>query len=69
MSDELTFNELQREVQNNSQISLKENVVLAGLFEGANFREGIKIRSDNLVIDGNGHTIDAKGKVRIFNIY
>jgi len=28
--------------------------------------EGISISTSNLVIDGNGHTIDAKGKTRIF---
>ncbi|WP_298502143.1 TIR domain-containing protein [uncultured Methanobrevibacter sp.] len=27
---------------------------------------GIKLNRDNLVIDGNGHTIDAQGKTRIF---
>lgn len=30
---------------------------------------GIAIKQDNLVINGNGHTIDADGKARIFAIY
>lgn len=32
------------------------------------FKEGIEIKSDNVVIDGNGHTIDGKGKTRLFNV-
>lgn len=35
---------------------------------GLIFFNGIKIDEDNVVIDGNGHTINAKGKTRIFNI-
>ena len=31
-------------------------------------KEGIVINKDNIVIDGKGHTIDAKGKSRVFNI-
>ena len=31
-------------------------------------KEGIAISKDNIVIDGKGHTIDANGKTRIFNI-
>lgn len=31
------------------------------------YRDGIRLNSDNLVIDGCGHTIDAKGKARIFS--
>ena len=30
--------------------------------------DGISISKNNTVIDGKGHTIDAKGKSRIFNI-
>ena len=33
-----------------------------------NFSDGITIAIDNLVIDGQGHTIDANKKARIFNI-
>ena len=33
-----------------------------------NYVTGILIDVDNIVIDGNGHTIDAKGKTRIFYI-
>lgn len=35
--------------------------------EKSKYSEGIKLDVDDLVIDGNGHTIDAKGKTRIFD--
>lgn len=34
--------------------------------EESDYKEGIELDIDDLVIDGNNHTIDAKGKVRIF---
>ena len=63
-----TFNNLDAEIKKKDIIYLSDDVVLKDLTERSNFREGIKISSDNIVIDGNGHTIDAKGKIRIFNI-
>jgi hypothetical protein len=64
-----TFHILNTDIsKNDGQISLYDDVVLNGRFEGANFRKGINLKSDNLVIDGNGHTIDAKGKIPIFEI-
>ena len=36
--------------------------------EEAEYSKGIDLDVDRLSIDGNGHTIDAKGKARIFNI-
>lgn len=36
--------------------------------EASQFEKGIKLDVNNLVIDGHGHTIDAKGKVRIFDV-
>ena len=32
------------------------------------FKDGIRVDVDNIIIDGNGHTIDADKRVRIFNI-
>ena len=32
------------------------------------FKEGIHIKGENITIDGNGHVIDAKGKVKMFTI-
>ena len=33
------------------------------------YSSGIEIDDDNIIIDGNGHIIDACGKTRIFNVY
>lgn len=69
MSDGLTFNNLNYLITHNEDlISLTGDVILNGRLEALNFKDGIEIKSDNIVIDGNGHTIDAKGKIRIFNI-
>lgn len=45
--------------QGEGNIYLNNNVKL---------NKGIDIKKDNLTIDGNGHTIDANGKTRIFNV-
>lgn len=69
MGDELDFQFLEEKIFNYSEpISLNSNVSL-GWGESLKFGDGIKIKKDNVVIDGNGHTIDAKGKVRVFDIY
>lgn len=34
----------------------------------SNYKSGIRITQDNIVIDGNGHTIDGSGQSRIFDI-
>ena len=36
------------------------------ILEEFEYKDGIKLDVDGLVIGGNGHTIDAKGKTRIF---
>ncbi|SDA41452.1 hypothetical protein [Methanobrevibacter millerae] len=36
--------------------------------EYSEYKNGIVINANNIVIDGNGHTISAKGKTRIFKI-
>ena len=41
--------------------------IVIGLLEEFNYGHGIDLDVDDLVIDGNGHTIDAKGKRRIFH--
>ena len=67
--NELDFQYLEEKIFNYSKpISLNSNVSL-GRLESRKFRNGIEIKKDNVVIDGNGHTIDAKGKARVFDIY
>lgn len=34
----------------------------------SNYRDGIRITEDNIIIDGDGHTINGAGLARIFNI-
>lgn len=34
--------------------------------EESQYKDGIELEMDNITIDGNGHTIDAEGKARIF---
>lgn len=40
--------------------------ILLGYMEEFEYEDGIKIIADDLTIDGNGHSIDACGRVRIF---
>ncbi|WP_407374604.1 right-handed parallel beta-helix repeat-containing protein, partial [Methanobrevibacter sp.] len=37
--------------------------------ENSNYIDGIKLKEANMVIDGNGHKIDACGKTRIFEVF
>ena len=51
-----------------SEIELENDIVLNfANNEQKTFEKGIEIDRNNLVIDGNGHTIDAQGLARIFN--
>ena len=52
---------------NENTIVLKSNILL-DVIEESKYKNGINIKSDNLVIDGNGYSIDARGKTRIFQI-
>ena len=47
------------------EIVLDSDIIL-GQREEKKYLEGIKLDVDDLVIDGNGHSIDAQGKTRIF---
>lgn len=49
------------------KIVLDSDITLSTL-ESLKYGEGIKIDVDNIEIDGNGHTVDANNKTRIFNI-
>lgn len=64
----MNFKELDRLIHSNiKRVTLTEDVVLE---EGEEqiYKNGIEIDLDGLIIDGNGHTIDAGDKTRIFNI-
>ena len=49
------------------RISLDSDIVLESV-EASNYIHGIKMDVDNLIMDGNGHTIDANHCVRIFSV-
>ncbi len=49
------------------EVKLTSDIVLDNS-EELEYNEGIHIKTDNLIIDGNGFQIDAKHKVRIFTI-
>lgn len=64
----MNFKELDRLIHSNiKRITLTSDVVLEES-EELIYKNGIEIDLDGLIIDGNGHVIDAKNKVRIFNI-
>lgn len=41
--------------------------IILGDDEAEDYKEGIKFKGDSLLLDGRGHTIDAKGKSTIFD--
>lgn len=47
------------------EIVLDSDIVL-GDGEESEYEDGIRLDVDDLIIDGNGHGIDARGKARIF---
>ena len=49
------------------EITLDHDIILA-IDEENNYKNGIKIKNKKLIIHGNGHYIDAKGKSSIFDI-
>lgn len=63
------FSSLNRLIQcsTDSTIELKNDIILEN-YELDFFEGGIEISKDNIVIDGNNHTINAKSRTRIFNI-
>ena len=53
--------------QRDNIIELKEDITLEN-YEIDFFEGGIDIDNDNITIEGNNHIIDAKNRIRIFNI-
>ena len=70
-SDEniMNFTFLSQLIQNaTDEIKLENDIVLDYSNEENTYIEGIEIGRDNLIIDGGGHRIDAKGLTRIFDV-
>ena len=64
--DDGTFYELDNQIKTSTDniIKLDKNYT----YEESGYDEGIKIEKSDITIDGQGHTIDAKGKARIFYV-
>lgn len=62
-----TFKHLSKLIENESEIILDADFTLDES-EIDEFRNGIRISRTDIVINGNGHAIDAKGNARIFEI-
>ncbi len=64
----MNFKELDRLIHSKiKRITLTSDVVLED-GEELIYKNGIEIDLDGLIIDGDSHTIDARGKARIFNV-
>ena len=64
-SNELSFTNLTDELKDKTSFDLNQNYKFNNLTDN---KEGILIGMNNLVLNGNGHTLDANGESRIFNI-
>ena len=66
-SNENNFTYLSKLIKKEKEINLNRDIIL-GDEEIEEFINGIEISGDSLVINGNGHFIDGRNKVRIFEI-
>lgn len=63
----MTFEEFENLIQTADKITLTSDIHLIGS-ESSRYEKGITLNRDNLLIDGDGHSIFAKDINRIFNI-
>lgn len=72
MGNEKNFNFLNQMINDYpKKLILNEDIKLSGGLlspEKRQFKDGIKLKNDDYIIDGKGHSIDADGKTRIFQI-
>lgn len=64
------FKTLKNEItvaESNSQLDLDKDYKFNKASD-SKYKMGIEINQDNLIIDGHGHTIDADGQAKIFNV-
>lgn len=59
----ISFSDLNNQIRSSSKITLESDVV----YKSGDITNGIPI-GKNIVINGNGHTIDAKSKTRLFQV-
>lgn len=65
--DVLTFTDLEKLLQGESEIELTADIYLAD-FETEMYEMGIDISRDGITVNGNGHSIIAKDTKKIFNV-
>ncbi len=63
-NNDMSFAEFKNQIDSNSKINLNTDVVYNA---NDNIDKGIVIKKD-ITINGNGHTIDAKSKTRVFRV-
>lgn len=51
-----------------TEVKLDRDFVYQTFYGDDEFEEGIKLRTDNIILNGDGHRIDASHKARIFNV-
>ena len=67
--NEKNFSYLDNLINKSDKDTIKlDSDIVSSASDKLEYRDGIEIKRDNLVIDGNGHTIDAKNNGRIFKV-
>ena len=61
------FQYLKKLIDNSNEISLQSDIILEDKEKNL-FEDGIEISRDNITLNGNGHTIDARSRGQIFKI-
>lgn len=65
-ADSKSFSDLNNTIANNTFVELTENYAYNEATDSG-FYDGILISTSNFILNGNGHTIDAKGSNKVFN--
>lgn len=66
MSSSKTFKYLDELIHSGAKEIILDSDIFLDSNEELEYIKGIELDVNNIVIDGNGHTIDANGKARIF---
>lgn len=61
------FRYLDELIRSGAEVIVLDSDITLSDEEAAQYLQGIKLDGDDLTINGNGHTIDARGKARIFD--
>ena len=68
VSDSKSFNNLSNLISDDEDLIVLDSHFQLDDNELRNFKDGIEVNCDDLIIDGRDHIIDAKGKSPIFNV-